>query len=81
MMYQQPMYYHQEAMYPSSMYEQMMHYPSMHHQVDGCEKPSTPCEDKEQQVKGYYEDMKQMENMTKSHGTQNYYPHSYEQWH
>ena len=68
-------------MYPSSMYEQQMHYPSMYQPVDGCEKSSTPCEDKEEQVKGYYEDIRQMENMTKFHGAQNNYPHSHQQWH
>ena len=33
------------------MYEQQMHYPSMYQPVDGCEKSSTPCEDKEEQVR------------------------------
>ena len=53
----------------------------MYQPVDGCEKSSTPCEDKEEQVKGYYEDIRQMENMTKFHGAQNNYPHSHQQWH
>ena len=66
MMQQQPMYdqsmYHQQMMYQQPMYDQSMY----HQPVDACEASRPPCAEKEEQVKGYYEDIKQIEHAAKS---------------
>ena len=57
-----------------------MYYPAMYQPVEGCERSAAPCEDKEEQVKGYYEDIKYMEHMNKYPSAQPYYPYPYQQW-
>lgn len=76
-MHQQPMF--QQPMYQQPMYYQPMDDQLMYQPVDVCESSRPFCPDKEEQVKGYYEDIKQIENAAKSPCAPNPFPHSTQQ--
>ena len=79
MMYQQPMY-DQSMQQQQMMYQQQMYDQSMYQQpTDVCESSRPMCMEKEEQVKGYYEDIKQIEHAAKSPCAPAQFPYSTQQ--
>ena len=80
MMYQQPMYDQSMQQQQMMMYQQQMYDQSMYQQpTDVCESSRPMCMEKEEQVKGYYEDIKQIEHAAKSPYAPAQFPYSTQQ--
>lgn len=75
-MHHQPMYY--QPMYHHPMYHQPMYHHQMY-QPDVCESSRPFCPENEEQVKGYYEEMKQMENVANPPCAPTHFPYPTQQ--
>lgn len=86
-MHHQPMFHHSgchEPMYHQPMYQQPMYYQpmeqsTMYQPADVCESSRPFCPEKEEQVKGYYDEIRQIEHATKTPCAPTPFPYSTQQ--